>query len=94
MARITNLPPHFWSIDEILKAVGSFDVLLDHAPLHHVKSFEKFHILVAAHSLCVPGNLTFVLDGVETTCPLAVCSWVSKPTLFHIPIDTTPSDEY
>jgi hypothetical protein len=91
---IINAPPHFWSLDEIIKAVGSFGVLLDHAPLHHVKSFEKLRVLVACRSLRVPHSVTFALDGVETKCPIAICSWASEPTVFKVPTETLPSNEY
>jgi hypothetical protein len=92
---VMDVPPHLWSLDEILKGVGSLGVLLDHASLYHVQSFEKFRILIACKDLhSQPHNIMFVLDGVETKCNLKACSWISELTTFKLPVDTSPSDEY
>jgi Domain of unknown function (DUF4283) len=45
---IIGAPPHLWSIDELVTGVSTIGILLDHAPLHHVSSFERFGVLVAA----------------------------------------------
>jgi hypothetical protein len=71
---IIDIPPHLWSVDEILKGIASTGILLDHSPLHQITSFERFRILIATTHPRILKSITFLLQGVITGCKIKIIS--------------------
>jgi hypothetical protein len=61
---ILDLPPHYWSVQEIPTLATFFGLVLTHTPLAEVASFERLRLCVATNNLSrVPHNLELFLNG-------------------------------
>jgi hypothetical protein len=91
---ILDVPPHLWSLDELIKGLTNISMLVDHAPLPNIQSFERFRILIAATHMRIPKSINFLLQGVQTVCNIEITSWLHDEIVFDTPPYTSPSEDY
>jgi hypothetical protein len=91
---ILDVPPHLWSLDELIKGLTNISMLVDHAPLPNIQSFERFRILIAATHMRILKSINFLLQGVQTVCNIEITSWLHDEIVFDTPPYTSPSEDY
>jgi hypothetical protein len=91
---LVDLPPHVWSLEELVVLTSSFGLILAHAPLNKVPSFERLHLAISKDNLSrIPRAIELFLNGRISNVPIVFTSWIQKATPFEIITDTTPSDK-
>jgi hypothetical protein len=90
---LADLPPHVWSLDELAVVFAPFGLILAHAPLDNVPSFERLRLVIATDNLSrLPKNVHLFLNGRLSIVPLVIIGWAREHTPFDAITDPTPSE--
>lgn len=88
---LKNLTPQQWNLDHLIPAVSTFGVVLEHSPMHNVRSLEKMMVVIAIPDL---GNIPLHIYMWERVhlrdIKVIVHSWVEEPIASSPAEDTTP----
>jgi hypothetical protein len=81
---IADLPPHFWSLEELAVITAPFGLILAHPPFKQVASFERLRLAITTDDLRrIPKSVTVFLNGRVIVAPLVIVGWTQETTPFN-----------
>lgn len=89
--RVEKLVPAKMELDHLIPAVITFGVVLEHSPMHNVRSFEKMIAMVVIPDLAnIPLHIYMWERAHRRDIKVVVHSWVEKPIAASTADNTTP----
>lgn len=92
---LRGMSPCSYTIEHLLRAAGSFGIVLEHGPMANVTSLEKMRAVVAVPSLSlVPQYAAVWVRGIIRDVQVVVHAWIEEPIPLNIQPDTTPPQAF
>lgn len=92
---LIGMSPCSWTIEHLLRAAGSFGIVLEHATMANRASLERMRAVVAVPDLeLVPLNTGVWVRGIFRNVRVAVHAWIEEPIPNPTPPDSTPPKSF